>query len=642
MSQSPIPKAVRKVLASALFTLSLTTPLLLVAGPQVQQLKGYVTPEIALAPLSRSVPPNTQFTLSIGLPVQHRDLLLNLASSVSDPNSDSYRNYLTAEEFADQFGANPADYQAVVDWAKANNLTVTAHRNRFVVTVTGSAADIESALNLHLNYRLRSDGTEFFAPDADPSIDLGVPVEHISGLENFIPPTRAGGSGKNGNYQGADFRNAYAPNMTLTGSGQKIGIFMLDGFAQSDINGYASQTNQSFLSVQVVPQGTALTPGDEGTLDIEASLSVAPAAQVITFVGSSNRTAILTNMTDRTDVKQFTSSWFWYNGSTTDTNLILQMKIQGQTFFQASGDGGAYQKGVWPNYISGSLDCRQFPGITLVGGSVLNMSSNGAAYGTLETAWPSSSGGIESSVSLPSFQSGLNGINGASKTNRNVPDVSAQAQDIIIYYKGGPITVGGTSLATPLWAGYMALVNQLAAGGGVNSPGFINPQLYALAGTSNYAKNFHDVVSGCTPNGLSGSNANKYCAGTGYDLATGLGTPQHTLIYTLSGVQAYPLFCQGPLTTTNNLTTFKWANAKAGSVPPGPGQCAWADRTPTGTEIKSGNTNILSGPLGQVANLAAGKYAEVGVYNAPSNHDMVVTQIVGQVSPPFSSSATLP
>jgi hypothetical protein len=69
----------------------------------------------------------------------------------------------------------------------------------------------------------------------------------------------------------------------------------------------------------------------------------------------------------------------------------------------------------------------------------------------------------------------------------------------------------------------------------------------------------------------------------------------------------------------------------------------WADRGPRGTEIKSGDSNVIYGYLNQVANLPAGKYAELGVYRDPNiDNDMVVTQIVGLVSPPFSASVTLP
>ena len=51
---------------------------------------------------------------------------------------------------------------------------------------------------------------------------------------------------------------------------------------------------------------------------------------------------------------------------------------------------------------------------------------------------------------------------------------------------------------------------------------------------------------------------------------------------------------------------------------------------------------MIRGLNNQVANLASGKFAEIGVYRDPTNFDMVVTQMVGLVTPPFSSSPILP
>jgi subtilase family serine protease len=600
-----------------------------------QQLKGHLTPEMSKAPLGARLTPTTQLTFTVGLVIPNAAELDQLAEQISDPQSPLYRRYLTPEQFADRFGAKPADYQSVLNWAQSNHLTATTHRNRFVVTVTGAVADIESALNVHLHNRSRADGTQFYSPDVEPSIKLPVPVEHIGGLDDFFRPVSASGSGSGGSYQGDDFRNAYAPDMTLTGKGQSIGIFMFNEFAQSDIDGYASQTGHTYLPVKVIPAKATLNPGVEGTLDVEAALSMAPAAQIVGFVGtSSNPTAILTNMTDHSGIKQFSSSWFWYNGTTVDTNLMKQLATQGQSFFQASGDGGAYAVGWLPTYKSGTLDCRQFPFITIVGGTVLNMSGKGESYGTIETAWPGSSGGILTSVTIPSYQYGLPGT---STTGRSVPDVSAQASDILIFYGGGPLDVNGTSLATPLWAGYMALVNELATNAGKATVGFANYALYLdyarILSDSDYETDFHDIVSGCNPD----KSGTQYCAGALYDLVTGLGSPQHTLIYTLSGVQSHPLYCQGPLKTSSGLTSFTWAAVVA---KPGPGECAWQDRLPNSSEIKSGK-NVISGALKQVANLPSGKFGEIGVYRDPSTSDMVVTQVVGLVSPPFSS-ATLP
>jgi hypothetical protein len=372
-------------------------------------------------------------------------------------------------------------------------------------------------------------------------------------------------------------------------------------------------------------------------LDIDMALSMAPRAQIVVFLG--NDTAILTNMTDRPDIKQLTSSWFWYDGTTTDEHLMNVLASQGQSFFQASGDGGPYPAG-WPNaakYSSPNLDCRQFPNITIVGGTSLNMSDNGASYGAPETAWPDSSGGSLVSVPIPPYQGGVAGHLGASPANRNVPDVSAQAAGGNIFFNGSPTNVGGTSQATPLWAGFMALVNELAAQYGTKSVGFANPALYKIARTSAYGSNFHDVVSGCT------SSNYLLCAGPGYDLATGLGSPQHALIYALAGASVFPLYCQGPLKTSDGgspLTPFKWAKQGAGAASPGPSECAWADGPPRGTEIQAGNGNVIAGTLNEVANLPANKYAEIGVFN--NGHQMVSTQIVGFVKPPFSSNPVLP
>ena len=601
-----------------------------------QQLKGHVTAEMTAAPFASRVPPTTQFTLTIGLVIRNSAALMRVADEIADPNSPSYRHYLTPEQFADQFGVLPADYQSVLDWARSNNFTVTPHRNRFVATVTGAAADIEQALNIHLNYRARPDGTLFFAPDAEPSVSFSVPVDHISGLNNYILPERSGGSAPGGDYQGNDFRNAYAPGMTLNGKGQQIGIFMLDGFAQNDINGYGTQTGHTYLPVEVVPASTPLTPGTEGTLDVEAALSMAPASQVVAFVGS-DTTTILSNMTDRPGVRQFSSSWNWHTGTTTETNLMQNIATNGDSFFQASGDGGPWPLNYF-NCTSGSLDNRSYPKITIVGGSVLNMTHNGADYGVLETAWPGSAGGPEGCVGIPSWQKGVAGQNGASGTSRNGPDVAAMADGLYEFFDGSDRNVAGTSEATPLWAGYMALANELMENYGLTSVGFADPAFYSIAATSAYDKNFHDVDSGCATD----SGGLTYCAGPGYDLVTGLGTPKNILIYTLSGVEVYPLYCQGPLTTTSTVTPFIWATEAASEASPGPGECAWPNRAPIPVEIKSGGGNELVGTLGEVANLAAGKFAEVGIYRNQITDDMIVTQIVGFVTPPFSSSVGLP
>jgi kumamolisin len=239
--------------------------------------------------------------------------------------------------------------------------------------------------------------------------------------------------------------------------------------------------NQTFLPVEVVPAGSSTTPGTEASLDIAMALSMAPQAQVVAFVGGPSE--ILANMADRDDVKQFSSSWFWY-GSKSDAALMLELGVQGQSFLQASGDSGPYPAGMFSTYADGTLDCRMFPAITIVGGSSLASADGGGSNAAVETAWTRGSGGVEASLPIPSYQSGIAGSNGASASERNVPDVAAHAGGGYMVFKGQVSNGDGTGQSAALWAGFMALVNELAAHNGEASVGFANPALYAIASTN--------------------------------------------------------------------------------------------------------------------------------------------------------------
>ena len=98
---------------------------------------------------------------------------------------------------------------------------------------------------------------------------------------------------------------------------------------------------------------------------------------------------------------------------------------------------------------------------------------------------------------------------------RNIPDVTVNADPTTgydIYVSGGWGTWGGTSAAAPIWAGFVALVNQQRAAGGMGPLGFANPVLYGFGRGSGYDSDFHDIADGST-NGY-------YPAVTGYDDAT--------------------------------------------------------------------------------------------------------------------------
>ena len=157
---------------------------------------------------------------------------------------------------------------------------------------------------------------------------------------------------------------------------------------------------------------------------------------------------------------------------------------------------------------------------------------------------------------MPSYQSSaagsLNVINGNSSGSpcgastggycREVPDVSADADPYtgyLINWNGGWTGIGGTSAAAPLWAAFAALIDASSACAGTPI-GFANPGLYAAAASA-YASDFTDVTSGNNDYTPAGYTGGLYQAGAGYDMASGLGSPNGaTLPAALCGAKSVP------------------------------------------------------------------------------------------------------
>ncbi|HEV2435454.1 MAG TPA: protease pro-enzyme activation domain-containing protein, partial [Verrucomicrobiae bacterium] len=173
-----------------------------------------------------------RLNLAIGLHLRNQQALNHLLQQIYDPASPDYHHFLTPEQFTAQFGPSEQDYQAVIAFAKANGLTVTAgHSNRLLVDVSGSVADIDRVLHVRMQvYQHPTENRTFYAPDVEPSLDLAVPILDISGLNNYsLPRPRLkniervdgqtvvpnAGSGPGGTYMGKDFRAAYVPDTTL-------------------------------------------------------------------------------------------------------------------------------------------------------------------------------------------------------------------------------------------------------------------------------------------------------------------------------------------------------------------------------------------------------------------------------------------
>ena len=527
---------------------SLSTPAL---AQERRLLNGHVPAVVtSLAPVER-LPVEQRLRLAIGLPLRNQEELHSLLQQIYDPASPKYRHYLTPEQFTEQFGPTQQDYQKVIDFVKAHGLSVTAtHPNRVLLDVEGSVADIEKAFHVTiLVYQHPREARTFYAPDAEPSVDAGVPVLDISGLDNYTPPHPAGlralpidaagdatpfaGAGPGGTYMGNDFRVAYVPGVSLNGSGQMVGLLEFDGYFSNDITAYESSNglpNITLTNVLVTGSGVAGPHNDEVALDIDMVISMAPGlSKVIVYEGTNGTppNSILSQMANDTNnpAKQLSSSWVWSGGTNATTDQIfLQYAAQGQSYFQASGDSGAYTGGI-PTPADD-------PNITVVGGTTLTTSGPGGSWAS-EKTWNwyttgqgtnASSGGVSTNFTIPTWQQGINmSTNQGSTTLRNIPDVAMTADNIyVIHNNGVGGSFGGTSAAAPLWAGFMALVNQQAVSSGASTVGFINPAIYAIGKGANYASDFHDIATG---NNTNSSTSTKFFACPGLDLCTGWGSP---------------------------------------------------------------------------------------------------------------------
>jgi subtilase family serine protease len=556
---------------------------------------------VARLPMQERLPAAQRLEFTIGLPLRNRSALDNLFQQIYDRRSTNFHRYLTPEQFAEQFGPAPADYQKVQAYAQSNHLEIVrTFANRAVVDVAGRVDDIEKMFQVKMgSYQHPTENRRFFAPDADPSVDAGQPVLFVSGLDNYVVPQRnghrveldrtrrakaSGGSDPaNGLYMGSDFRHAYLPGTTLTGAGQVAGVFEPQGYTPADILAYEIYAGlPTNIPVVNVLKSFPITPGpgsgeDEVASDIELIIAMAPGIQQVNVYEGSTDSSMISAMTQPSTPgdprpNQISCSW-GISGDTTIEQGLIQLGVQGQSFMYAIGDSGAFPNGV----NTGTLQDLLY--MTAVGGTQLFMTNNGAGWQS-EIVWHdppptnfnyfSSSGGVLTQDPIPFYQQGVSmALNGGSYQYRNVPDVALVARDIAIFYTlqttNNPPAPGtysdwvGTSAAAPLFTGLIALANQEAAGQGSPPVGFLNPAIYEIAEGPLYRQCFHDITNGnnsWTNSAAGTSSLGLYPAVTGYDLCTGWGTSAGPAL--LNALVGY----SGPI-----FVNFNYAGTQVGSYP---------------------------------------------------------------------------
>jgi subtilase family serine protease len=536
------------------------------------------------AQLIGKLPATQTLRFDMVLPLSDRAGLQNFIQEVQDPSSASYHKFLTPQEFTARFGPSQQDWDALVAFAKASGFEIiSGDLKGRDLRLTGSVASIEKAF--HVNMGLYQDLTEnrtFFAIDREPTVDLPFQLWHITGLDNDSKPHplyvkksdyakahgldpdkvvshATTGSGPSASFLGSDMRAAYYEGTALTGTGQTIGLFEFLGTDLADLNTYYSNVGQTkpYTPTLISTGGYSTSCTESGgcddteqTLDMTQAMGMAPGTTMLYMYVCGNASTIsdtdcISAMVSDADAplsKQISCSWGWTpaDPSTLDP-YFEQMASQGQNFFAASGDSSAWSSSneAWP---------ADDANIVSVGGTDLTTTKAAGPWAS-ETAWADSGGGVSpDSIAIPSWQTPVDGCSGCSKTLRNGPDVSANA-NFTFYVCADQTTCtaneyGGTSFAAPMWAGYLALANQQAASNG-ESIGFINPIIYPAAEGSSYGTDFHDITSG---------SCGKYSAATGFDLCSGWGSPNTTGIINLLAGSATPSFTLSDSPTSLTIT----------------------------------------------------------------------------------------
>jgi subtilase family serine protease len=322
----------------------------------------------------------------------------------------------------------------------------------------------------------------------------------------------------------------------VNGSGQSIVIIdsCEEQTIQSDLKAFDAQFGLPNPTLNIYyPQGTCTEDwgwGDEISLDVEWSHVMAPAATINLVIAQEPsfsdllgawKYALANNLGN-----EISNSW----GGTTAcssayTKVLKTAEKQDVTVLAATGDSAAWAPGPG----SSPANCL---GVLGVGGTSLSITSSGTYIS--ESAWSDGGGGYVTGTAEPSYQLKAN-ITDPSKL-LGKPDVSADADPytgVWIYNLvddgGWSCCWGGTSLPTPMWAGFLSDVNQIRATNGYASLGLVNSYLYLKVygvngASTKYATDFHDVTTG----------SNGFPAGKGWDAATGIGSyVTNKLAYTL-------------------------------------------------------------------------------------------------------------
>jgi len=399
-----------------------------------------------------------------------------------------------------------------------------------------------------------------------------------------------------------------------------------------------SSTSAGAMTATVPAYNATWAP--ESKLDVQWAHAIAPLARIVLIeMPDSMSTSILgANLLATKLGKGVVSMSFGSAEAAWAPTVDSYFAGAGMTYVAAAGDSGSQV--LWPAVS---------PNVVAVGGTSLNWSGSGTRY---EAAWTSGGGGMSAYVPLPAWQSGVTPAGGSALVRRAVPDVAFNANPVTGEYVAltlpGAATVwsayGGTSIAAPQWAGVIAVANAIRVANAQGTLGDIHNLLYTtiakVPGT--YAASLGDVVDG-----TNGSCAT--CrAGTGFDQATGWGTPSAGgLLPALTGIASSQSTAPTTPTTTPATPTVPGGSFTGAvgtalyqplkvSAPAGTVMSYALSGAPSGLTVDAAGALKWSAPV-------AGNYSFTATATATASgqsaHATYTLKIIPATTPVFSSSS---
>jgi uncharacterized protein (TIGR03437 family) len=675
---------------------------------------GNVSPKIRRARDLGRVDPSAKMsyiTLAFRRTAAQQAVLNRLLVEMQDPSSPNFHKWLTPEEFGQRFGPSTNDLAQVSEWLKSQGLTVEeTARGRNWIIFSGTAAQVEQAFHTEVHaYQL--DGERHMAIATEPSVPAALTplVLGFRGLDDFfVKPSTPHYNPPNGN----PVPNALVPGDIQTiyditplysagidGTGQTAVVVGASDVYSTDLQDFRSASG--LPAPQVTVQLAGADPGvtgaqGEADIDLEWLGAVAPNATII-FVEADDPYVAGQYAIDQNYGSVLSMS---FSSCETDASGVApeitealgqQANAQGITWLVATGDQASAPcdrsgtTGAMPAVATHGLSVNfpaTLPEVTAVGGTMFNEgggnywasqnNSNGSSALSYipEVAWnetavdgviSGSTGGVSTLFTKPAWQTGPGVPNDG---QRDVPDVAldaaAQHDPYVIFTNGGTISYdGGTSVATPIFAGLVVLLNQYLVKNGIQAtPGLgnINPALYRLAQTT--PQSFHDITQGnniapCqigTPDCSSGSFG--YSAGPGYDLVTGLGSVDAANLITHWSTPATTTSTGSSVSVTANPssltvegTTVVTATVQGpnGSATPAGSVSFVAGTVALGTQTLAGSGNTATASVTVYGSqLPVGSDTITASYAGSSNLNSASGTVAVNVSLPPAASAVVP